>query len=187
MNRILSIAAAAVMVVAAASCSGDKKEDSNIKTIEEAREQFASELQNADTTQVLQMGREFLQSLQDGKVDAALDMLYAREMVDSTETLRKLNEGERKSLARRFELMPVKSFNAVPIYYDFSIPAINDLKYEYVFDPESSTGKQTIMFNPIKRDGQWYLMLKQPDQPAQDANNAFLPGAAIAMPEESKK
>lgn len=40
------------------------------------------------------------------------------------------------------------------------------------------------MFNPTKRDDQWYLMLKQPDQPAKDAENALPPSAAIAMPDE---
>ena len=69
-------------------------------------------------------------------------------------------------------------------HYDFSIPALNDLKYSYVFRPNSATGKLNLMFNPTKRDDQWYLMLKQPDQPAKDAENALPPSAAIAMPDE---
>lgn len=181
MTRILAFAAAAAMVIAAASCSGDKKGSTNTVTLEEAEAQFASELQNADTTQVLEMGAAFMEALKGGQIDQALDMLYTREAADTTGlTIRKLNDSERQSLAKRFELMPVISYEID--HYDFSIPSLNDLKYKYVFNPDSPMGTQKIMFNPTKQDGQWYLMLKQHDQPAKDANNALDPSAAIAMP-----
>lgn len=182
MTRIISFAAVAAMVIAAVGCSGDKKGAGNTVTLEEAEAQFASELQNADTTQVLDMGAAFMESLKEGNVDQALDMLYTREMSDTTgTTLRKLNDKELMALKQRFELMPVLSYEID--HYDFSIPSLNDLKYKYVFNPDSPMGTQKIMFNPIKRDGRWYLMLKQHDQPAKDAKNALDPSAAIAMPE----
>ena len=79
MNRIVAIAAAAVMVIAAASCGKTAKEEQGT-TLKEAEEIFQSELQSADTTQVLEMGNSFMESLKNGKVDEALDMLYTREM-----------------------------------------------------------------------------------------------------------
>lgn len=185
MNRILSIAAAAVMVFAAASCGGGKQtesEDSNIITLEEAEAIFSSELQNADTAQVLELGNAFMETMKEGRVDEALDMLYTRNMTDSVGGVRKLNESERASLKNRFETFPVISYELV--HYDFSIPSLNDLKYSYVYRPNSATGKLNLMFNPTKRDGQWYLMLKQPDQPAKDAENALPASAGILMPTE---
>lgn len=178
MNRIVAIAAAAVMVIAAASCGKTAKEEQGT-TLKEAEEIFQSELQSADTTQVLEMGNSFMESLKNGKVDEALDMLYTREMTDSLGTPRKLNEQERASLKNRFERFPVVSYTID--HYDFSIPSLNDLKYSYTFNPGSVTGKLNLMFNPMKRDGQWYLMLKQPDQPAKDAKNALDSTAIIEM------
>lgn len=183
MTRILSIAAAAVMVIAAASCGDNKqKEDTNTISLEEAEAKFSSELANADTTQVLELGNTFMETMKEGKIDEALDMLYTRNMADSVGGLRKLNDSERATLKSRFERFPVVSYTLD--HYDFSIPALNDLKYSYVFRPNSATGKLNLMFNPTKRDDQWYLMLKQPDQPAKDAENALPPSAAIAMPDE---
>lgn len=183
MNRILSFAAAAVMVVMAASCGGDKQtesEDNSVITLEEAEAIFSSELQDADTTQVLELGNLFMETMKEGKIDEALDMLYTRNMNDSVGGVRKLNESERASLKNRFETFPVVSYEL--LHYDFSIPSLNDLKYSYVYRPNSTTGKLNLMFNPTKRDGQWYLMLKQPDQPAKDAENALPSSAGIQMP-----
>ena len=185
MNRILSIAAAAVMVVVAASCSGDKQKDENhnIITLEEAEARFSSELQSSDTTQVLELGNNFMETMKAGKVDEALDMLYTHNLTDSLGGVRKLTDEERAILKRRFEMFPVISYEID--HYDFSIPSLNDLKYSYVYRPNSTTGRLNLMFNPTKRDNQWYLMLKQPDQPAKDAENALPSNAAIAMPEEN--
>lgn len=178
MNRFTAIAAAAVMVIAAASCSKTSKEEQGT-TLKEAEDIFQSELQTADTTQVLELGNAFMETLKNGKIDEAIDMLYTREMTDSMGTPRKLNENERASLKSRFEHFPVVSYEID--HYDFSIPSLNDLKYSYTFNPGSVTGKLNIMFNPMKRDGQWYLMLKQPDQPAKDAKNALDSTAIINM------
>lgn len=184
MNRILSIAAAAVMVIAAASCRSDKQSDqsdTNVVTLEEAEAIFSSELAATDTTQVLELGNNFMETMKEGKVDEALDMLYTRNMDDAEGGVRKLNEEERDRLKSRFERFPIVSYQID--HYDFSIPALNDLKYTYVYNPEAPSGKLNLMFNPTKRDGVWYLMLKQADQPAKDAENALPANTGIQMPE----
>lgn len=184
LNRILSIAAAVGMVFAAVSCGeSEKKSDTNLTTLEEAEQIFASSLESTDTATVLAMGNAFMESLKNGQIDEALDQLYTREMTDSLGSPRKLNESERQVLRQRFERFPVMSYTIA--HYDFSIPSLNDLKYTYVYNPEKANGKMNLMFNPMKRgDGNWYLMLKQPDQPAKDAQNALPPTAGISMPDD---
>lgn len=187
LNRIFSVAAVvAVMGIAATSCQKSAKDTDNTVTLEEAEAQFASELNDADTTQVLALGNQFMETMKEGKVDDALAMLYTRnEPGVGGAGVRKLTEEEIAPLKTRFEQFPVVSYTID--HYDFSIPSLNDLKYKYVFRPGSATGKLNIMFNPVKLDGVWYLMLKQPDQPAKDAQNALPASAAIAMPDENQE
>lgn len=180
MNRILAIAAAAVMVIMAASCGkSDKDKSHNGIPLKEAEEMFQSELSSSDTTAVLDMGNAFMENLKNGKVEEAIDLLYTREASDSITNLRKLDENERESLRRRFQRFPVVNYKLVSC--DFSIPSLNDLKYNYTFTPGANGANLNIMFNPTKRDGKWYLMLKQHDQPAKDAKNALDSTAVIRM------
>lgn len=181
-SKIIASAAIAVLAVSVVAC-GDKKakenENENIVSLEEAEAEFASTLNSTDTTEILAMGTAFMDSLKSGNIDAAVDMLY---IFDEQGNLVPIDAKNRESLKQRYTTFPVVSYRLD--HMDLSIPSLNDLKYVYQLSEDLNMPGMAVMFNPTKRDGKWYLMLKQENQPAKDAANALPEDAAVLMPEK---
>lgn len=158
------------------SCGNSEKQQP--KTFENAEEEFTSTLTEADTTKVLALATEVLDSIKSGNVEWAVESLCE---VDSTGQVMPLAPDARERVARRFKTFPVVDYELD--YYTFSVPMLNDLKYRTYFRErlEGETGgpAMAVMFNPVKVDGQWYLCLKEAGQPAKDAANAIEPGTII--------
>lgn len=172
----LGLAAVACLAVLGMACKNEKTQ-SNVITLAEAEEMFAGSLNAADTTQVLALGRQFMDSIQAGNIEFSLAMLAIR---NADGELVPLNEQQKEQLRMRFDQFPVKSYELD--HYDFSIPSLNDLKYKYSFTDDPTEGTLGLMFNPVKAGDTWVLMLKQHNQPAKDAKNSLSEDTPVVLP-----
>ena len=139
---------------------------------------FTNSLSSSDTTRVLALGTELLDSLKAGNVQWAVETLCE---MDSTGNVGPLSEQKREMLMRRFERFPVKDYELD--YYVFSLSSLNDLKYRTYFVEPDENGNggasMALMFNPVKDGNDWYLCLKESNQPAADAANALNPDQIV--------
>ncbi len=160
------------------ACGGSDARKESPRTVADVELEFASTLSASDTTRVLALGAEVLDSIKAGNVQWAVGTLCE---LDSAGSLRPLSESKREMLGRRFQNFPVKDYELD--YYRFSLPSLNDLKYRTYFVERDADGKggaaMGLMFNPVKESGEWYLCLKEADQPASDAANALDPNLII--------
>ncbi len=166
---------AAVCALVLASCGNSKKQQP--KTIGDIEQDFIATLTAADTTAVLGMGTQLLDSLKAGNVEWAMGMLY--QVNDSMEVV-PVDAETRGRLENRFSMFPVADYELD--YYQFSLPGLNDLKYR-TFLSQRQEGVpnpgMAFMLNPVHKDGQWYLCVKTQDQPAKDAANALNPDLIV--------
>ena len=166
MKKIL-IAAACALVMA--SCGNSKKQQP--KTVGDLEQDFVATLTEADTTAVLGMGSQLLDSLKAGNVEWAMGMLY---QVNDSMDIVPVDADTRGRLENRFRMFPVADYELD--YYQFSLPGLNDLKYRTFLtarqDGVANPG-MAFMLNPVKKDGQWFICVKSQDQPAKDAANAL--------------
>lgn len=157
--------------------SGDSKKSKPV-TVADIEKEFASTLTASDTTRVLSLGAEVLDSIKSGNVEWVAGVLCE---LDSTGMVKPLSESKREMLSRRFKAFPVKDYELD--YYRFSLPSLNDLKYRTFFVERDADGNggaaMALMFNPVKDGGEWYLCLKEATQPASDAANALNPDLII--------
>ena len=114
------------MLWACGSNSGQK--ETAVRTVADIEQEFASTLSASDTTRVLALATEFLDSIKAGNVQWAVETLCE---LDSTGRVMPLGEDSRKRVARRFEMFPVVSYELD--YYSFSMPTLNDFKYRTYF------------------------------------------------------
>lgn len=159
------------------SCSSESQK--SYKTFSDVEEEFAATLSANDTTEVLTAGTALLDSLKAGKIDVAVNMLNT---TDAEGNIVPLSDEKRAQLVTRFERFPVVDYELE--YYNFSLPALNDLKYRTFFSEKDASGNApalSLMLNPVKKDGKWYLCLKEAGQPAKDAANAVNPDLIIAQ------
>ncbi len=185
--KSLAAAAASLALLATAACGGKASEESadgeSYIPFEEAQEQFASQLSASDTTAVLALGAELMDSLKARNIDFALDHL---SMFVNGHQIAPLSDEMRKELTARFKRFPVVSYELD--YYDFSLPVLNDLKYRVAFREAPEGGKaptMAFMLNPVRTDEGWVLVVKDGDQPARDAANALHPQTPIIVTPEA--
>lgn len=166
---------AAVCAFVMASCGNSRKQQP--KTIGDLEQDFITTLTEADTTAVLGMGSQMLDSLKAGNVEWAMGMLY--QVNDSLE-VEPVDADTRARLENRFRMFPVADYELD--YYQFSLPGLNDLKYRTYLTPRQegvANPGMALMLNPVKKNGQWYICVKTQDQPAKDAANALNPALIV--------
>lgn len=160
------------------ACGGSDSRKGSFRTVADVEQEFASTLSASDTTRVLALGAEVLDSIKAGNVQWAVESLCE---LDSTGMVKPLSESKRETLIRRFQNFPVKDYELD--HYRFSLPSLNDLKYRTYFVERDEDGKggaaMGLMFNPVKEADEWYLCLKEADQPAGDAANALDPNQIV--------
>lgn len=158
MNKYITFAAFAAILTLMAC--GNKQ-----KTREQQIEEFRSTLTTEDTTQMLKLCDDAMESLKAKDYDKVLSSLY--EYTDSTKEVKPLTEKTAKRYRRLFRMFPVLDYTRK--YYSFQLEGCNDVKYEVTFataeqagtDKPATTG---YMFNPVKVDGQWKLCVKTADE-----------------------
>lgn len=166
---------AAVCALVMASCGNSRKQQP--KTIGDIEQDFVATLTEADTTAVLGMGSQMLDSIKAGNVEWAMGMLY--QVNDSLEVV-PVDADTRARLENRFRMFPVADYEID--YYQFSLPGLNDLKYRTYLTPRQegvANPGMALMLNPVKKNGQWYICVKTQDQPAKDAANALNPALIV--------
>lgn len=186
--KSLVAASVALVAIMATGCSGSGSKETTAESkgyipFEEAQEQFAEQLSASDTTAVLAMGAEVMDSLKARNIDFALDHL---RMFVNGHQIAPLSDEKRKDLQKRFERFPVVSYELD--YYDFSLPVLNDLKYRVAFREAPEGGKaptMAFMLNPVRTEQGWVLVVKDADQPARDAANALHPRTPIVISSDS--
>ena len=123
------------------------------------KENNVSSFTATDTTTVIDKANLCLQDLKEGKIDDALDMLY---YVNSEGELKKIDQEEREVLTKRFELFPVLTYKLET--FAFADKGDNLVKYSTTFfekkPGEKASNVISLVFNPIKYKGEWYLTLK---------------------------
>ncbi len=140
------------------SCSSKKKSDNTEAA--ETKEAFTSTLTAADTATVMNMADRCMKLLKENNAEEALQMLFT---MDENGKPVPLSDEQKQKLNSRFKLFPVLEYELVN--FSFTSEENNDMKYKIIFD-KSSEAPSTIgfMFNPIKIDGEWHLMLKEGNQ-----------------------
>ena len=155
------LAAVAVLVSCGPKYSGSNGE----KTQKDAEAEFVASLTQADKDAALALGAEFMDKMQSGRIDEALDMIY----VLYNDVLYKKSSSYTAELVARFNAFPVHSYELD--HYSFSTEGNNDLSYKYIFAPSvGSVGGETmkLMLNPVYVDGRWYLTFKEAGQSSRD-------------------
>ena len=151
------LAAFAVLVSCGPKYSGSNGE----KTQKDAEAEFVSSLTKADKDALMSLADGFMDKLQAGQVDEALDMIY----VLYNDVLYRKSDSYTAELISRFKAFPVYSYELD--YCAFSTEGNNDLSYKYSFAPvRKGEPAQTmkLMLNPVFVDGQWYLTFKEAGQ-----------------------
>ena len=148
-----------VVLLSLAACSSRKQ------THNEAVAEFRSQLTKEDTTTMLKLCDDAMESLKAKNIDKVLASLY--EYTDSTKEVKPLSKETEQRYRRQFTMFPVLEY--VRKYYSFQLEGCNDVKYEVVFATAEQAGteepaKTAYMFNPVKVDGQWRLCVKTADE-----------------------
>lgn len=127
----------------------------------EQKKDFSTTLSAADTAFVLKQTRECMECLKMGKIEEAIDML---SMLSDTK-ISSLSEEAKQQLRKRCRLFPVLDYSLA--YFSFIADTVNDVKYIVKFKEGTKNHKPNtigFMFNPVKKDGQWHLTIKQATQ-----------------------
>lgn len=184
LSKLVAGSLMALVTLIIAACGGKQSAETsgnpNVITLEEAESRFAGSLNANDTTELMTLGSSFMDSLKNGNIDAAVAMLYEPNPQGG---VRPVDAKNREQLRNRYTTYPVKRWKMDHI--DLSIPSLNDMKFVYQMSDDPGMPGMAIMFNPVKSDGKWYLMLKQESQPAKDASNALPANTAVQMPENN--
>ncbi len=179
MNKVIKSILLVSVVGCLASCGGGKeKEAARPKSLGDAKAEFAATLTAADTSAVKTQATRCMELLKADSVEQAIDMLYT---VDGTK-LRKLSDEEKANMKKRFTRFPVVDYAFE--YLAFATQGNNDMKYTTysrlrAADERPSKGV-SLMFNPVRIDGQWYLAIKTAGQGSKEiktlaGDRAFAP------------
>lgn len=148
------------------SCVDHKPKSSEEKAQEEHAE-FVKELTSEDTAQMIKICNDCMNTLKSGHIDDAMKMLH---LITPDGDLQPLSQEKEMQLKKNFKFFPVIDYKLD--YFSFNTSGINDVKYtiEFFKKPEGDTTPNTInfMFNPVKKDGKWYITVKEADQSVDD-------------------
>lgn len=155
MNKSILFLLVSVLALSISSCSEKKKSYTQLEM------EYRDGLTKEDTTQMLKLADGCMELLKNKKINDAIAML--NEYNDSTQEILPLSEKTKVSLEKRYKMFPVISYERE--YYSFLLEGANDVRYIVKFaeedDPETNGNPITkFMFNPVKKDGIWYLCVK---------------------------
>lgn len=155
MNKSILCLLISVLTLSFSSCSEKKK------SYTQQEMEYRDGLTKEDTTQMLKLADGCMELLKNKNIDGAIAMI--NEYNDSTNEILPLSDKTKQSLQKRYKMFPVLSYERE--YYSFMLEGANDVRYNVKFaeesDPERNGNPITkFMFNPVKKDGIWYLCVK---------------------------
>lgn len=152
-NSYISMLFFAAVIGFSACQNQPSKEQGKMKTLEDAETEFLQTLDKTDTSTVITQSKLFMEKLQAGNVEEAIDMLY---ILNNGLLLDTLTAEQKESYAKRFRTYPIRSYQLD--YYSFSTQGNNDVKFSYDFTGKGA--RMNLMLNPVKIDTTWYLTMK---------------------------
>jgi len=148
------LSAVGVLMLSLGSCSG------TFKNADSADTESVFEVTSTDSAAVIDMCEDVLESMRRGDLEGASAKLY--RVLPSTGSIEPIDDDGRRELEARSSVFPVKQYALKSIILDARDE--NTISYEVYFTEAADDGdapKVIIAFNPIKREGKWYLTLKQ--------------------------
>lgn len=135
------------------SCTNNSEKNDQ----QSSHEAFVSSLSSADTTEVINLCQDFFSKLAGNAKEEALAMLSLSN--DSGEVL-PMTEEKLQSLNRQFTLFPVLDQHLVD--FKFGNASDNLMRYKVVFAKDEDGKEECINFglNPIRKDGKWFLTVR---------------------------
>ena len=144
------------------SCKDGQKDGTEAIHIQkDSRHDFGMERTHADTLALMEKAEQFLQSLKDKNLDAALDLLYE---VKGNE-VKPLSSERRNLLRKNLGAFPVESYtiDALILFSDSD----SEVRYTTKMFPDSvesqMPGTMKGSLHPYRIDANWYLTI-QPEK-----------------------
>ena len=166
MKKLFTVVALFAVIIVYSSCTSGQKPNKSSETEDLA---FGKSLSNEDTLKVLKLADECMELLKKQNIDQAIAMLYEYDEVSGgVKSLSSESEGR---LRHNFRVFPVIEYERE--YFSIMEEGVNDIRYKVWFAKEDNPEKNgepvvKLMFNPVFIDGQWYLCVKNPDQPVDE-------------------
>lgn len=124
--------------------------------------EMGENLSAADTTLAIKKANEVMDLLKHNDIAKALDKIY---VIDSVGNPEKLSQESIEELTQRFEMFPVKKYKLQRFYFKAWNNNLIDYMTEfYESDNPGAPNKIAVVFNPVRKDGEWYLTLKNTRQ-----------------------
>lgn len=168
MKHVFTLVMAAAVAVCLSACGG-KKDKPNTDAPVNLRMSQEMKRSAADTADVLNLTRRFLDTLKDNDIDGALTQLY--ELKDGS--MYPLSDKRAAEIRRNMEDFPVLSYkiDKLLMYSDTD----TEVRYtiEFFEKPEGSTQPNTLKcsVNPVRVSGQWYLTIAEQTREGNSSNN----------------
>lgn len=116
-------------------------------------------ISSQDTAAVLKLASSCMDALQEGRTEAALEMMY----VTRNDTLMPISNEQKVNMARRFKLFPVLDYTLES--FGFSQYTGNEVKFRVKFAEEDAADNKpaaytSLRFCPVKYNADWYLTIE---------------------------
>ena len=162
--RFLVLTVVAITLVLASSCTGEKKGNdtqaaTNLGPV--------MTLDSQDTIIVDQLSTEFIEHLKNNEYGEAISMLYYLHPDSSIVPLPRNMAIRQEQIFRTFPVLDYK-FESIR----FRTETDCQVKFVITFsrNPEGEDYTTSLYLQPIRRDGQWYLTVRDSSSPAGSAS-----------------
>lgn len=166
MRKFLYLCILSGLILSLSSCK-DKKTEKETSVMEEiikrnSRYDVKMTRTADDSTTIVKMATQYLDLLQQNKIDEALDMLY--EINESSE-MQSLSDTFRAVLKNNLKKFPVLSYSID----DFHLYTDNDVDVRYTYEfmtkpegaPENLPTTMRGVLSPVRINGNWYLTVSE--------------------------
>lgn len=175
MRRLLYLFVLSALTFSFIACGNKDKSNENENTLtdqildSDSRYDKLMLRTKEDSTKIIELATQYLDLLQQNRIDEALSMLYE---VDDSAKVTPLSDSFKTNLKKQLKSFPVLSYQ---IDYFKIFEALNtELRYTYEFvdKPEGSPLPNTMkgVLSPCRIDGKWYLTIS-PDLVDTERNN----------------
>ena len=166
MRKFLYLCILSGLILSLSSCKDKKteKETSVMEEIIKSNSRYDVKMTRTadDSTTIVKMATQYLDLLQQNKIDEALDMLY--EINESSE-MQSLSDTFRAVLKNNLKKFPVLSYSID----DFHLYTDNDVDVRYTYEfmtkpegaPENLPTTMRGVLSPVRINGNWYLTVSE--------------------------
>ena len=157
--RILALAAIAVPLAMVSSCTGEKKESPATEVTIRGPQMT---LDSQDTLIVDQLSTEFIEHLKNNEYEDAIAMLYYLDPDSSIVPMPRNLAIRQEQIFRTF---PVLDYHFESIRFRRETDCQVKFNITFSRNPEGQDYTTSLYLQPIRRDGQWYLTVRDSSAP----------------------